>query len=672
MKHFLFFLTMLSCAVINATAQTDISLNGTWKFWVPECAESKDIPSDIKAEKLVMVPHTYNVMEGLEDYAGHACYSRLLPITPNMKGQQLRVHFNGVYHDAIVYVNGNKVGEHLNAGYSPFSFDITQFVDFAPEARNEIKVECNNIYSDHNLPWRRKFDWTNDGGIYRDTWLHTSGKLGLRYVHITPQINLTDSTAVAQISIKLWQTSAKKANVALKITENRTGRIVYEGVHKLKANKAGTFDCSVDCGKVQLWHFDNPALYTYEATLYDGKVVSDKRSEKFGFRTFKVEGDHLSLNGEPVRLPGLENMPGSNPDFGMAESHDYMRKTIEMMKDLNCTISRYHWAQDDYRFQLMDSLGMLVQEELAWWQGPQKRLGASLMANAKQQLEDIVEAHYNHPSIFAWGMSNEVNENTDDVVELANHVRQFDKTRNVDVVCNHMFRDLERDPSFALDLPTWNEYIGTWHAKHRDQLPGYFDDVAKVMNGRPLLITEHGLCEPAFTGGDARRIDEMIFHITEWKKHPFVCGYIYFCLEDYRTQMGEEGLGKDRIRRHGICNKRLEPKPSYYVLQQIMNPVEVTMVKPELGAKNEGTLANMYEIDNSNKSAVITIRVKNDIPSYSLRGYRISYADNHGKAQNINLPDLKPGDEHTFVLNNVNKSYNFNIVRPDGSIVLRY
>ena len=49
------------------------------------------------------VPHTYNVMPGLEEYAGRTWYERSLPITKAMKGHQLRLQFEAVYHDATVY-----------------------------------------------------------------------------------------------------------------------------------------------------------------------------------------------------------------------------------------------------------------------------------------------------------------------------------------------------------------------------------------------------------------------------------------------------------------------------------------------------------------------------------------------------------------------------------------
>ena len=182
-KHLLILAALLPCSLF---AQETMSLDGEWSFWTPDYPRTT-----------VSVPHTYNVMEGLEAYAGKAFYSRELPITPQMKGRKLRVQFNGVFHDAVVYVNGRKVGEHLNAGYTPFSFDVTPFIDYSPGVRNEILVECDNSYSEDNLPYGRRFDWANDGGIYRSVSLHESGPRSLRYVHVTPQIDLRDSTAVA-------------------------------------------------------------------------------------------------------------------------------------------------------------------------------------------------------------------------------------------------------------------------------------------------------------------------------------------------------------------------------------------------------------------------------------------------------------------------------------------
>ncbi len=664
MKRILLLLLLLPCSLL---AQENIPLDGEWSFWIPESPESSSLDPGVFKKQPVTVPHTYNVMEGLDNYAGKACYSRLLPISPAMSGRLVRLHFNGVFHSAIVYVNGRKAGEHLHAGYTPFSFDITPYLDFSPGARNELRVECDNGFTPENLPYNGRNDWANDGGIYRSVSLLLSGARSIRYVHVNPAINLTDSTARARFDIRLWQEDVSKADFSLMVTENRTGRIVHESQKTLKAGPGGIFSYEVDCSRVELWHFDNPALYTFEVRLADGRSLSDIRRERFGFRTVTLDGERLLLNGEPVRLPGIENMPGSNPDYGMAEDRAYMEKTMRRMKDLNCTITRFHWAQDGYRFDLMDEMGMLSQEELCWWQGPAKTLGP-LMGTAKRQIEEMVEAHYNHPSIYCWGMSNEVDENTADIIELGRFTRSLDPNRLLNSMGNSFYKTLENEPSLALDIPTWNEYMGTWHGEKREDLLTSMPEVAKVLNGRPLLITEHGLCEPAFTGGDVRRIDEMIFHITEWKKHPFIIGYIYFSLEDYRSHAGQAGFGKGIIRRHGVCNKYLEPKPSYYVLQQLMSPVIVTGVRT--ARRHPG--GTWQEMDQVPRSVDITLKVSNDIPSYTIRGYKLRYMTKKGTLRTLSLPDLAPDQEYLLTLPEMNDDIAFEIIRADESRVMRY
>ena len=94
--------------------------------------------------------------------------------------------------------------------------------------------------------------------------------------------------------------------------------------------------------------------------------------------------------------------------------------------------------------------------------------------------------------------------------------------------------------------------------------------------------------------------------------------------------MGEEGLGRWRIRRHGVC------------------------------------------IDATDRDANIVLQVKNSIPSYTLRGYTLRYADRHGHQQAIALPDMHPSERYPLVLRNVNAQYAFEVVRPDGFSVIKY
>ena len=284
----------------------------------------------------------------------------------------------------------------------------------------------------------------------------------------------------------------------------------------------------------------------------------------------------------------------------------------------------------------------------------------------------MIEADYNHPSIFAWGLANEVWGCHDDLRYLRDIAKRLDPQRMNIAFSHETYKDYEKNPSCVLDIPTWNEYTGAWHGPRREDLPGRLEKIDSALSDRPLLITEAGLCEPAFTGGDGRRTDDMIYHVKEWQKAAFIPGYIYFCVQDYRTQMGEEGLGKWRIRRHGVTKVDLTPKPSYYVMRQLMSPIEITEVYPANSRKTGDALAGQIEIDVTDCDAAITLRVKNSIPSYTLRGYTLRYKDGNGQEQTIALPDMEPDKSYSFVLKNINAQYAFEIQRPGGYKVIEY
>ena len=227
----------------------------------------------------------------------------------------------------------------------------------------------------------------------------------------------------------------------------------------------------------------------------------------------------------------------------------------------------------------------------------------------------------------------------------------------MNAVCNKTHRLLAKSATYLLDVPTWNDYTGTWHTRDRTLLPGYLEAIGKAAPGRPLLITEAGVCEPSFSGGDLFRVDEMVYHVREWQRHPFVIGYIYFCLNDYRTDVGEEGFGVNRIRRHGLADKRLVPKDSYGLFASLASPVEIRTVKAT---------------DRGNRRVKVEIGVRDTIPCHAVRGYSLAYARADGTPGVVRLPDLQPGASHALVLDDINDEYHFEIRRPTGDVCVKY
>ena len=656
-KPFIFFLLLgISVNLIGQISpRSEVSLHGTWLF-VTDVNRSglsegwnTQLPPNAHDVK---VPHTWNVEKGTEDYTGLAWYEKQFSAPAEWKGKNIRVKFAAIYHDAVIYLNGEKLKEHVGSGYTSFYVDISNKVKLG--SSNKLIISADNAFSNKGLPFEKSFDWSNDGGIIRDVNIQVSDKPSIRYVHVTPKVNFTDTIGNVKLSIRLWEEDVKNVVFTISINEKRSQNTVFS--KDLTLDKQGDeFATVIELKKVNLWRFDHPNLYQITVIARNKQIETDKQQSQFGFRTIELNGSKLLVNKEIVRLPGIEYMPGSNPDYGSAEPAWFMDTVVSALKDMNITISRFHWQVDEHMLDLMDEKGILLQAEIPWWQRPGK-LTPELMENAQMQFTEMIERDYNHPCIFAWGISNEVSgTNKNQYVSLKQFVKQIDSTRLITVVSNQPFKRKLNDESLIGDLPTWNEYIGTWFGKDRTELPEYFSTIESFIGNRPLFITEAGLCEPRFVGGDLRRVDDMIYHYKEWAKRDYIIGCIYFCLNDYRTQMGEDGAGRFKARIHGLTDLYLNRKPSFYVYKKLASPIEILNVTKKSDTKISIVLFN-----------------KNTLPSYSLLSYKVRYKTLSGDFSQKVLPFMKPGDTVTIELENIAPRFAFDILSPNGSHVTGY
>ncbi|MFK5972937.1 MAG: glycoside hydrolase family 2 TIM barrel-domain containing protein [Flavobacteriaceae bacterium] len=656
MKRVSFIAFIFLMIVLSANAQREeLSLDGAWKFKVDKesvgLTENWETSMPVDARE-VMVPHTFNMIPELEEYAGKAWYQRSFDVPENWKRKQVRIEFEAVYHDAIVFVNGTKVAEHMGSGYTTFTVDATKEVKAGKS--NQLVVLVDNSYSEKMLPYKTSFDWANDGGIIRSVKLIATGSPSIRYAHINSTINFPDTTGRLQFKVKLWEAQIKLAQFVVEAKDWKTGEVLF--VKEIEAKREGLeFEFKIPTGKVKMWDIFKPNLYNVSVKIKKGKQITDSHNARIGFREIKIKGSTLLLNRKAVRLPGIEYMPSSHPDYGSAEPEWVMDSVVSLFNDLNIKITRFHWQVDKYLLDKLDENGILVQAEIPWWQSP-SILSPELIGTAKMQIGEMIERDYNHPSIFAWGVCNEVwSERPSQVTVLKEYAEGLDTSRFINVVSNNIFEDKENDLSLRGDIPTWNEYIGTWHGEQSEDLPKHFDVVEGVLKGRPLLITEHGLCEPRFIGGDKKRITEMIYHYTQWAKQPYIIGCIYFSLNDYRTQMGEDGAGKYKARIHGLTNMYFDKKTSYSVYKKLTRPIEILNVKKI----NDTTV----EIELFNRD---------DLPSYRIEGFKISYMDVKGTEKQMDIPIMEAGTKLTFTLKNVAERFQFNVISPHGTVVNGY
>lgn len=318
---------------------------------------------------------------------------------------------------------------------------------------------------------------------------------------------------------------------------------------------------------LKLWDFDNPNLYCLTV-----KINNDSFTQRFGLRKIKVTQNYIFLNNKPVYLTGCEWMPGSHPDYGMAEPMEHSVKCLEQLKDSGCRFTRFHWQQDSSIYDWCDENGLLVQEEIPYWGAP-KKPGKKQTEIAKHQADEMIKAHFNHPSIIFWGVGNELGgqfKATQQYVrEMVAYFKSKDSTRCVNYVSNTLglIKNKKDDATLYGDVAMWNEYLGLWQPCN--DIPGRISEVNKICKNKPLIITEFGLCEPHFSGGDERRKEILLDHIKMFNKADKIQGYVWFSLNDYRTHVGEQGEGKLRQRVHGSTDLYGNKKPSYNTLCEV-------------------------------------------------------------------------------------------------------
>lgn len=603
--------------------QTDADRSGISQQWC-----SIGLPE----ARSVQIPHTWNVDQGLEEYRGLAWYSYDLEISEAWQGKLLRLQFDAIYRDADVWLNGQKVGAHYHSGYTAFVLDITPYVRYGQA--NRLVVSVNNENSELALPIRNSFDWADDGGIIRDVSLIVTGKIAIDYLKIDANPFFADhSMAVDSGAIQgeawLWgKADEDNLPISVKLMIWHENKLMASDEYDLLADKGMLRLKPLVIAQPKLWHFDHPHLYTVQIILLSDGIATDQLSLCVGFRELKTVGNELLLNREPVRLMGVEWMPGSHPDKGMAETEADLIEVLKQIKHANCIITRFHWQQSSRLLDWCDRNGLLVQEEIPHWQQPSEP-DDNLLVIAKQHAEEMITRHYNHPCIYAWGMGNEVNGQDAQTIRYMKQLKQYiltlDGNRLINYVSNSVHFKPESDATGVGDLLMWNDYIGTWHGGL--DMEEVIHSIDEAFPDKPLVVAEYGLCEPAYTGGDPRRIEILQEKTKEYRKHKGIAALIFFSLNDYRTQMGEEGSGRLRQRVHGTTDVYGKPKPSYQALREIGAPLSLQ----EVFMEDDLTLT-------------VVLGNRNDIPSYSISGYQLVLAMEEGTETILDIPPLAPGE----------------------------
>ena len=423
MKRLLCLLLLLPCCAF-LQAQVSTRLNSGWEFlrqdlggiWEAVRPVVKGNPESVPLWKNVQLPHCSSEGNEVDPdnnyYQGPAWYRIQISISnPYAKGRTL-LHFEGAGQKTEVYVYTTKVGVHVG-GYDEFTVDITDAVKAFSSTeicrkqfggKIPVSIRTDNSRDLEMIPSSMS-DFMVYGGIYRYLNLVYVPEVSIEKIFSKPGLDTKLKNGILQIEGRLYAPGISgnvDAEVKLRSPE---GKIVQQQSLKMpvKAGKLELVNFTVT--KPVIWSTDAPALYEVEVSvMYNGAKHTLK--EKIGFRKPEIvpKGPFL-LNGKRLLLRGTHRHE-DGAGVGAALTEEMMRKEMLLMKEMGVNFIRLgHYQQSRIVLDLCDSLGILVWEEIPWCRGG---LGGEVyQTQAKRMLTNMVEQHFNHPSIIIWGMGNE-------------------------------------------------------------------------------------------------------------------------------------------------------------------------------------------------------------------------------------------------------------------------
>ena len=650
-----------------ALAQRDtIQLSNTWQFTVDKNAEGlrgQWFNQPLPNTRFVNLPHTWNIEDDHQNHYGWGWYQKTVTIPFSWRNKAVVLEFGAINHTSFVYVNGKKVAENIGDGFNKFIINLTDKLAYGKE--NTITVAVNNNYGKVKVPFGNSFDWPNDGGIIRPVRLIVSDKPAASYILATPVLNV--ATNEGKLNVKLGFDNKSNVQLAVVITEENqsTKNVVLRQTVK-PTWELGEAVMNFTLPNIHPWHFDFPALYRIDVTVLNGKKAVDKISTHVGFRELKFVNGQTFLNGERIKLMGVEWTAGSNPDYGFAEPDSVIIAMGGLMKDVNSIFSRQHFQQGDVFYDFCDRNGILVQQEVPLW-GPETPANDTIRTIATRQLEVMVKTLYNHPSIFSWGVGNELRARDSDMKEmiagLLQKARALDPSRHTAYVSNTLKEGFYNSPNFVPDAAAdgdylmMNEYGGSWWGLPVGQIGAYMDSIHLSYPKLPFFISEFGLCEPNFKGGDSRRAEDLIYHIALYESKPYVEGAIYFDLTDYRTHYpGTSERNKFKRRVHGVYDMYGVPKPSMKVLREYSSPLEV------------------QNLNGGKRGKLVVVAYGNvGLPQHTVKGYKLYLSDktdNYATTKAYDIPEVKPGQRVTVEVDDLYGGAGIvTVVRPTGFVV---
>lgn len=413
---------VLGSALVNA--QQSQRLTDDWQFlkhdlggiWEAVRPVKAGDPQEVPLWTTVSLPHSVNATDAVDPdmnyYQGPSWYKTALSLQNPYENGRTLLHFEGAGQKTDIYVYTTKVATHVG-GYDEFTVDITDAVAafkkttvFEKQFKNKVPVSIRTDNSrDLELIPSDLSDFNLYGGIYRYLNLLYVPALSIEKVFALAEVDKDGKAGTLKLSSRFHNPLQQgNASVAVRLMDP-AGKLLKEIKKELTALDGNINLAEFAVKAPKLWSTEKPVLYSVE-TIVSNASGTHKETTKIGFRHVEfVKKGPFNLNGKRLLLRGTHRHE-DHAGVAAAMTEDMMRDEMIAMKEMGVNFIRLgHYQQSRIILNLCDSLGILVWEEIPWCRGG---LGGDVYKDqARRMLTNMIEQHYNHPSVIIWGLGNE-------------------------------------------------------------------------------------------------------------------------------------------------------------------------------------------------------------------------------------------------------------------------
>ncbi|MBO4590014.1 MAG: discoidin domain-containing protein [Bacteroidaceae bacterium] len=525
-------------------------------------------------------------------------YRRTFFLPEEWKGREVYVNFDGVDSFFYLWINGYFAGFSKNSRNTA-QFDITPYLE---EGENSISVE---VYRSSDGSFLEAQDMFRLPGIFRTVALEAKPKVQVCDLVITPDLDETYTNGTLTIDAVMANLTALRAAgyrlvYDIYLCELYSDDNDYVGSYAvdnafniLPQGSTTTLTTSIALPSPKKWSAEAPWRYIVVGSLMDevGNVV-DMVSAYTGFRKveikdtpaaedeFGLKGRYFYVNGKPVKLKGV-NRHESHPAAGHALTREMMKEDLFLMKRANINHVRdCHYPDDPYWYYLCDKYGIYLMDEAnveshEYYYGeaslshPQEWKAAHVARNM-----EMVHQNYNHPSIVIWSMGNEAGPG-DNFKAAYDAIKAFDQSRPVQYERNNNIADIG-----SSQYPSIPWVRGAVRGDYNVKYPYHINEYAHSMGNALGNFADYWEAIEStnfFMGGAIWDwVDQSMYNYT-----PDGTRYLA-----YGGDFGDTPNDGQFVM-NGIIFGDRTPKPQYYEVKRVHQPVSISLSGDEIKGFNK-------------------------------------------------------------------------------------